>query len=253
MESKYHSSTIQKALDILDLFNHHSNLTFTEIQKFLGYNKSTLFRLIYTLVANDYLRKNEMGQYELGLSVFLLGNRISLEEQLRIVAEPLMEGLSKKFDLTVHLGILDGITVIIIAKAAPLSGIKMVSRVGVSVPAHCTGQGKTLLAYSPKERIERIINTHGLNRYTPNTITTTDGLNQELEDIRQRGYTIDNSEHEKDIRCVAVPLLNEKGQIIAAISITGLITDFPDDKAIQAAADELFAIREVIMGKLFKV
>ena len=250
LKKNYHSSTIQKALDILYLFKVHTTLSFAEIQESLGFNKSTLFRVLSTLQANNYLRKDERGKYRLGLNVFILGNSASREYQLKNVASPYLEEVAQNIELTVHLGILDGMDVIIVEKAEPNKRLRMVSRIGGSVPAHCTGQGKTLLAFSPKETVEKIINTQGLQRFTPNTICTADALFVEFQAIRSRGYAIDNSEHERHIQCVAVPILNGTGKIEAALSITGTVFDFPDDHSIRKAVNLLEEVRDKIRMEL---
>lgn len=246
MKPNYHSSTIQKALDVLLLFNEKDGFTFSEMQQRLELNKSTLFRVLSNLIHNRFIRKTEQGTYELGMAIFTLGNRMRLEDQLRTVAQPLMEAFCDEMELTLHLGILDGLDVVIIAKVNTQRGVRMVSRVGGTVPAHCTGQGKTLLAYSPSERVHKIINARGLPRFTPTTITTLDGLDLELETIRNRGYTIDNCEHEKDIRCVGVPILDENGRLVAALSATGLPTNFPDEASFERIAGRLLEVREKI-------
>jgi IclR family KDG regulon transcriptional repressor len=250
MKKEYHSSTIQRALDVLNLFKEYQALSFTEMQQLLGFNKSTLFRVLSTLSANKYLSKDETGRYELGVNMFILGIRISREHQLKNVAAGFMKRLSEELDLTVHLGILDGTRVVIIDKTDPHRNIRMVSRIGSSVPVHCTGQGKTLLAYSSSETVENIIRVQGLERYTPHTITTIDGLLKELDTVRRRGYAIDDSEHEKNIRCVAVPILNEAEQIEAALSITGTIIDFPDEETIHETAKILEEVRDNIRRKM---
>lgn len=250
MKEEYHSSTIQRALDILNLFKDHPNLSFSDIQKVLGFNKTTLYRVLSTLQDNKYLKKDERGRYELGLNVFILGNRISKEYQLINVSTPFMKELSQSLGLTAHLGILDGTNVIIIQKTEPNRLIKMVCQIGGSLPAHCTAQGKTLLAYSSKETIQKVIDAHGLQRYTPHTICTTEGLLAELEAVRTQGYAIDNSEHEKNIRCVAVPILNEAGRIEAALSTAGTIMDLPDEETIQRTVDKLKEARDKIRKEM---
>ena len=106
----------------------------------------------------------------------------------------------KRVDEWLHLGILVGTSVVILNKTDPPNRITMFSRVGIAAPAHCSGQGKTLLAFSPRERVEEVMNAHGLKRYTANTITTADGLFEELRRNRERGYMIDDSEHAQHIR-----------------------------------------------------
>jgi len=247
---RYLSTTVQKALDVLELFREQSILSLTEIRERLGLNKSTLFRLLYTLEQNEYLSRDENGRYSLGVSVFILGHSLTRESVLRRVATPSLVALSQRLNMTVHLGILEGTTVVILQKIESSSGIKMVSRVGAVVPPHCTGQGKTLLAFSPRQKVEEIISIHGLTRYTPNTITTANGLFEELAAIRARGYAIDNSEHEKHIKCVAVPILNEQGGIEAALSVTGRVVEFPDEESLQRTAGILREAAQAIRRDL---
>ena len=95
-----------------------------------------------------------------------------------------------------------------------------------------------------------MINAHGLKRYTPHTITTVNDLFDELETVKKRGYAIDDSEHEKHIRCVAVPILDENNELQAALSITGLIMDFPTRKEIEKYAKLLTETRDKIRKKI---
>ena len=248
--STYLLGTVQKALNVLNLFVTRPVLSFTEIRDALRFNKATLFRLLFTLEQNNYLARDEHGRYHLGINAFVLGNSFSRESLIRRVATPHLAELSAKIGMTVQMGILEGTAVVILQKLDPPSSIKMFSRVGAVVPAHCTGQGKTLLAYSPREKVEEILAEHGLTRYTPHTITMAKGLFAELRAIRKRGYTIDNSEHEKHIRCVAVPVLNDQGMIEAALSITATVMDFPDDDTIAWHAAVLRETAERIRKEL---
>ncbi|NLJ80968.1 MAG: IclR family transcriptional regulator [Firmicutes bacterium] len=229
--NKYHVSTIQRAVDVLNLFRESEKLSFTQMLDSLEYSKSTLFRVLHTLEENRYLSRDKHGWYELGTSIFVLGNRVSQANQLKKVAGPHMKKLSWENNLAVHLGILDRLEVIILDKCDPPNNIKMVSRAGATVPAHCTGQGKTLLAYSSLNVIKTIVSKYGLTRYTENTIVTLPALLKELEKIKERGYALDKSEHERHIRCVCLPILNQNNQIEAAISMTGLVAEFPDEEA----------------------
>lgn len=251
MQEKYNVFTIQKGINILNLFKKYNKLSFTDIQKDLKYNKSTLFRILYTLEKNQYLSKDKNGRYELGLSIFILGNQISRIGKLKKVSEVYLKELAEETNLTSHIGIIEGLQVLIIDKHDPSnSSIKMVSRVGASVPAHCTGQGKVLLAYSPRDKVEKIINTYGLHRYTPNTITSSNKLFAELQNIRKYGYAIDNSEHEKHIHCIALPILNEFNELEAAISITGLVMDFPNEEVVSKNIRLLQMTRDKIREKM---
>jgi len=251
MQEKYNVFTIQKGINILNLFKKYNKLSFTDIQKDLKYNKSTLFRILYTLEKNKYLSKDKNGRYELGLNIFILGNQISRVNKLKKVSDFYLKELAEQVNLTVHIGMLDGLNVIILDKYdSPNSSIKMVSRIGASVPAHCTGQGKVLLAYSSRDKVEKIINTYGLHRYTPNTITTPKELFAELQKIRKCRYSIDNSEHEKNIHCIAIPILNEFNELEAAISITGLVIDFPSQEVVNENIRLLQMTKDKIREKM---
>lgn len=106
------------------------------------------------------------------------------------------------------------------------------------------------MAFSPREIVERIVNACGLNRFTPNTITTYDSLLIELEQIRKRGYAVDNSEHEKNIKCLGVPILDREGAVVAALSVTGLITDFPNEEVLKQNVRLLFKARDDISREM---
>jgi IclR family KDG regulon transcriptional repressor len=250
MKAGYHSSTIQRALNILNLFKDQPSLSFLDLQKRLGFNNTTLYRVLSTLIDNRYLAKDEKGRYELGLNIFILGNRLSKEHHLIKVATPFMKELSQTFGVTAHLGILDGTDIIVIQKTDPNRLIKMVCHIGESLPAHCTSQGKVLLAHSPKETIRRVIDRHGLQRYTPHTLCTTEGLLGELETVRNQGYAVDDAEHEKNIRCIAVPIFEETGKIEAALSAAGTVIDIPDEEAIQKVIDRLKEGRDKIRREM---
>jgi DNA-binding IclR family transcriptional regulator len=249
-KTRYLATTIQKGLDVLELFKNRSHLSFTDIHAALGLHKSTIFRILHTLEINNYLFRDDEGKYTLGLNIFILGNSFSRESHIRRVATPHLQELSRQVSMTVQLGILEGTSVVILQKIDPTDSIRMFSRVGATVPAHCTGQGKTLLAFSPRETVERVINTHGLQRFTANTFTTPNSLFEELAAIRARGYAIDNSEHERHIKCVATPVLNDQGTVEAALSITGLVLDFPDQQSVEVHARQLQAAAERIRKDL---
>ena len=251
MEAKYTVDTIQKGINVLNLFKAHSKLSFTDIQKTLKYNKSTLFRILYTLEKNQYLLKDKHGRYELGLNIFILGNQLSRIGKLKKGSEVYLRELAEETNLTSHIGILEEMQVLIIEKYdPPNSSIKMVSRVGRSVPAHCTGQGKALLAYSSRKIVEKIINSYGLKYFTPNTITHPNNFFTELEKIKEQGYAIDNSEHEKHIHCIALPILNEFNELEAAISITGMVMDFLDEETFNKNIKWLQKTRDKIRERM---
>ncbi|CUS95312.1 IclR family transcriptional regulator [Candidatus Kryptonium thompsonii] len=97
----------------------------------------------------------------------------------------------------------------------------IISEVGKRLPAHCTGLGKAMLAFLPESDVKRIIKEKGLKKFTKNTITNKKDLFEELKKIRECGYAIDNEEIEDGLRCIAAPIFNGDGEVIAAVSISG--------------------------------
>jgi IclR family KDG regulon transcriptional repressor len=102
----------------------------------------------------------------------------------------------------------------------------MSSRVGRRSPTYCTGLGKALIAYEEPEIVQKYFEQKGFVIYTPHTIRTFDELLIQLQEIRKNGYAFDLGEHELDVRCIAAPLFNSEGKVVAAISISGPVSRF---------------------------
>ena len=188
----------------------------------LQMNKSTTYRFLATLCSLGYIVQNpENGRYALGPKIVWLASKYLEGIDLRAIARPFLETLVEKTRETVHLAILDNSEVVYIDKVDGMQPVKMASRIGGRMPAHSTGLGKALLAHLDEFHWQEYIAKVGLKTYTPNTIHDPDEFIQHLRLIRERGYSIDNSENEAGIRCVAVPVFDHTGQTIAAISISG--------------------------------
>lgn len=214
--------SVDRALQILGVFSsRRRELGVTEIANELNIHKSTVFGLLATLENRGFIQQNkETGKYKLGLKLFELGNLVQEGMDLRTIAAPYIAHLVEKHGETVHLVIHDQGEVIYIDKRDNQSNIRIISRVGSRLPMHCTGVGKCLLAYLPPEEIDNVI-SKGLHPFTPNTITDPERLKNELEKIRINGYSFDMEEIEMGLRCVAAPIRDYSGEVIAAISLSG--------------------------------
>ena len=125
---------------------------------------------------------------------------------------------------TVHLVVLDKLEVLYIDKRESGQSLRIASQVGMRLPAHCTGVGKMLMAHlSPEQRAE-LINRKGLPRFTRNTLTDVEALEDELNRIRMQGFAIDNEEIMDSLRCVAAPIRDQTGKVISAISLSGPVS-----------------------------
>lgn len=220
---RYKIKSLEKALKILEFFDEKGKeLSATQIHQRLGLSKSSVFRILCILEEANYLERNaETLRYKLGFKCYHLGSLVEGTNEIRQLALPFLEELVRKCDETVHLVVLDHGEALYVDKIEGEKAVRVVSRVGLRLPAHCSGVGKVLLAALPGATLEKIIRERGLPRFTNNTITDSEDLKAELARVRKRGYAIDNEEIEDGLKCVAAPVRNSNDQVIAAISISG--------------------------------
>lgn len=228
MANKYDNSVqaVDRAFLILEeLAKEKNGCGVTQLSNLTGLHKSTVHRLLTTLMINDYVSKDtERDKYSLGMKILFLASSILDRIDVRTVARPYIEALSKATKEVVHLAILDNGEAVYIDKVEnPDKSIRMYSQIGKRVPLHCTAVGKILLAWLSEEEAESILKLKGMKPCTKNTITNIDIMLEHLKQIRKMGYALDEIEHEEEIRCIAAPIFNIKGKVAAAISISGPI------------------------------
>ena len=221
----YPIKVLNKTFSILEiLLQHGSAMNMTEISEKLGFYPSTIHRILDTLRHWGYVEQDPKSQkYRLGLKLLELGMAKLHQMDLAREATPYLKELVSKCNETVHLGVLEGGEVLYLAKEESSQTIRMVSYVGKRALLHCTALGKVLLAYLSAEERKKILEEKVLPRLTENTITDKMELEQELDKVREQGFALDREENEKDVRCVAAPIRNHQGEVIAAISISSPI------------------------------
>jgi IclR family acetate operon transcriptional repressor len=219
---RYTVDAAAKALDLLTEFSFRKpRLSLAELATRTGIPRPTVFRLLTTLEQAGFVAKLS-GEYQLGVKCFILGNIVASTLDLREIARPHLQRLRDATGETVHLAVLEGWQVLYLERLQSPHPIGfMRSRVGAVVPAYCTGLGKTLLAFRPPDDVEAWLRTQTLKAMTPDTITSSRRLVKELRAICQRGYGVDEQEHELGVRCVAAPITNHAGEVVAAISVAG--------------------------------
>jgi IclR family acetate operon transcriptional repressor len=218
--------TIERVTSIFDTLSQYpQSLSLGDLSKKIKLPKGTTHRLLSSLAYFDFVRQDPLTRnYFLGFKLVDLGNLMLDQLDLRNVARPNLIYLAEKVQETVHLVIRDTDEALYIDKVdlyPRRAGLQMVSRLGARIPMHCCSVGKVLIANLPGEEIEKIITSRGLPKRTKNTITNRDQLREHLAMVKVRGYAVDNEENEKGVRCVAAAIKNEKGQVIAAMSISG--------------------------------
>ncbi len=223
--------SVEKALQILRSFSFKSpTLSMTELSKITGLNKTTVLRILRTLEKHNFVETvSEDGKFTVGVEVYKLGSVFFQNLDLEKQARPPLTKLANELKKTIHLCILDE------AKALYLNKIEsdeqtvriMTSKRGAHASLYCTGVGKTLLAFQPDAKREAILNNLELDRFTKNTITDMDVLKKELDKIQKQGYALDLEERENDVVCIAAPVRNMNGNVIASVSISGLAHQVP--------------------------
>jgi len=213
---------LKRIVSILDRFsNHRTSLSLGELVQETGLPKPTVYRLCEALVEEGMLIKRDDGRYVLGTKLLGYGAIALTSNEIRRIAAPEIQELHAITRETVHLGILSDKEIISIEALESPHGLRATRWVGQRAPLHSTAVGKALLAFLPHSERERLIEELELRRYTENTITSREKLQKELDEIRSRGYAIDNMENEEGVRCVAAPIFGLNGRIVASISISG--------------------------------
>lgn len=207
---------------MLEALSDGESRKLSELSQELTLNSSTVYRLLITLLENDYVeRDNTSGGYRLGLACLELARAYNRGD-LRQNALPALESLRDATKETVHLGILDNWEVVYLDKLDGLHAIGLMSsKVGGRSPAYCTGLGKMLLAHQDTEKVQQHFSEVGLHRYTKTTITRVGHLLKQLAQVREQNYALDMAEHEKEVQCIAAPVYDADGNVVAAISISG--------------------------------
>ena len=183
--------------------------------------KSTVHRLLASLVSLGYAAQDENGRYRLTLKMFELSSGIVNSMDIMDVAKVHLERLAQRTGEAVHLVIRDGQDIVYIYKTE--SGpMRMSSRVGLRSPLYCTGVGKAILATLPADEVTNIWQHTTPQKLTAHTIVEFDALQAQLAEVRTNGYAIDDEENELGVRCVAVAIPGVGGRADSAVSISGL-------------------------------
>ncbi len=215
--------SVSRALDIIQIVSlKKEGLGVTEISKQIDINKSSVYRILSTLVKYGYMEQDEnTGRYKLGYKFLEISSKKLESIDLRVEAKPFLRELEKETNEVIHLVVYDQGEVVYIEKLEGTETLRMHSKVGKRAPMHCTSVGKAILAYLPSSEVLEILDRKGLPEHTNKTITDRNAFLEELVKVKQRGYALDLEENEYGIRCIAAPIFDHLGKVIAAVSISG--------------------------------
>jgi DNA-binding IclR family transcriptional regulator len=230
-KSEYIIQAVSHALDLLEQFHDDvDELGVTELSKRLKLHKNNVFRLLATLESRGYIEQNRATEnYRLGLKSLELGQTFIKQMGLLRQAKPILEKLVKECNETSYVAIFkEGYSVYLDVVETDLT-VRVVSRVGSRLPSYCTAAGKVHLAYMSEEEIDVVL-PRELKGYTPTTFIDRQALKNELRQVAEQGYAIDNEELDPGVRCVAAPIRDYTRRIVGAVSVSGPSMRLPDER-----------------------
>lgn len=243
--------SVEKAFRILEtMVSCREPVQLGQLAQLTGCPPSTALRFLRTLIGLGYVRQDPQSQkYFLTFRLCRLANQIHDANPLSRIARPVMEKLMRCCSESVCLAVEQEKRVVYIEVVdGPDHLVKSLQRIGSRAPLHCTGVGKLLLLNRSPEELAAFFRDEPLTRFTENTLTAPETVQAELEKIRCRGYALDNEECEIGARCIAFPIWDFTGKIVAGLSVTGTVFHISDEfirkyaPDIQAASEEISGI-----------
>ena len=214
--------SVDRALAVLEILARDGHAGVSDIAEEMGIHKSTVSRLLGSLVSREMVHQNsERGKYQLGFGILRLASSIPGRLSLVREARPVLEALADQFKETVNLAVLRSNYAVNVDQAMGPSTLATYDWVGSLTPLHATSSGKVLLAALSADDRDRILKETGLPARTPRTITNRKELETELITVARDGYAVTQEEFEIGINSMSVPVYNNLGTVIGAISISG--------------------------------
>jgi DNA-binding IclR family transcriptional regulator len=226
-----------RVLRVLELFNAgERNLSLSEIADRMSLPKSSVHRLLSTLLAHGFIERDpSTRRYRLGIKLFEIGSLVIHERGLHAAAHPVVEELAVSTGETCHLAVLSGTDAVYVYKIDGASTIIMSSRVGGRAPCYCTSIGKVLVAWSGEEIFQQVVRG-GFHAFTGNTIRDEGWFAAELERVRSDGYALDLEEYQPGLCCIAAPVRDHSGRVLATLGLAGPSSRLSEQRLRQLAA-----------------
>jgi len=217
---RYFIQSLAKGLATLQSLSDAGRpLMLSEISKAMGCNNTTATRLCYTLSELEFLKRDDQRRYHLTPKVLTLGYSYINGLDWREVADYYLEVLFKEIQETVNLAVLEGQEIIYILRIRKRKYLPFDIRIGTKLPVHCTAMGKVLMAMGPPEKTAAILKTITFQPLTSHTITNSEEFLKELEQVRLKGYAVNDEELSIGNRAIAAPVSDERGTAVAAVNL----------------------------------
>ena len=230
-----------KAVALLEALAREPGLRFTGIQERLGMPKSSTHHLISTMCELGLIKRRSLGGYGLGLKLLELASIAKESNDLQRDAMPLLREFAQRVQLTCHLGVLEQSYAVYLARVEGARDIVVKSHVGQRFPVNCSALGKSLIAWLAPELLDVVIANLAFEKRMPKTVTNAADFRLQLADVRRRGWALDDEEQAPNCRCIAAPIRDRDGVVVAAISAVGTLEQVEDRRVEMLAAQVIDA------------
>lgn len=221
MPGKTPPSSAEKTLEVLEALAHHSRIA--DISVSTGMAKSTVHRILGTLVERGFAVTDGRGEYSGGPRLLSLAGRFVQRMDIAERVNPQLRELQRATGWTVHLALLSGDEAVYVAKVEGSKPYHLASRVGMSLHLHCTSIGKAILAAMPDDEVATLLGRTGMPARTERTLTDAAILLKELADVRRNGYAEDHEENEAGVRAVGAAVFDHTGEVAGGMSAAALV------------------------------
>jgi DNA-binding IclR family transcriptional regulator len=244
---------IERMMTLLDVLSHHPDpVSLKQLALDSGLHPSTAHRILSAMAASGFVERGDPGTYRLGMRLLELGNLVKERIGMRETALPLMRELHARIGESVNLGVRQNDEIVYVERTSSgRSSVRVVHLVGAQAPLHVTAVGKLYLAQDSAGAVKDYARRTGLPGFTATSLTTLPALEQELARVRREGVAYDNEEIELGLRCVAAPIRDDSGELVAGLSVSAPAERY--DPAwvplIRAAADAISAALGYAAGR----
>jgi DNA-binding IclR family transcriptional regulator len=212
---------IDRLVNLLDtIARHRESVSLKLISAETGLHTSTAFRILASLESHGFVERDRVGRYRLGSKLLHLGRSMHRDFDLREEARPVLEWLRGELDETVNLTVPEGDEAVYVERATTRRMMRVEHVIGSRAPLHVTAVGKLFLAERGPGGCAEYAARRGLQPLTPNTITDPEHLEREVQAAARQGYALDTEEAEQGVGCIAVPIRDASGNVVAALSVS---------------------------------
>lgn len=221
-EARSGIQVIERMMKLLDVLSYHPDpVSLKQLALETGLHPSTAHRILAAMAASGFVERAEAGSYRLGIRLLELGNVVKSRINIRAAAMPLMQRLHQQLGESVNLGVRQGDEIVYVERTSSgRSSVRVVHLVGARAPLHVTAVGKLYLAEASLQEVRDYARRTGLPGYTPTSLTTVTALEREVERTRRHGVAFDNEEIEQGLRCIAAPIRDDSGELVAGLSVS---------------------------------